>query len=176
MLKAPLLLVSASALLALCSAQPYDMTVEYLKAPLGVDVAKPRFSWKNSAPRRGLVQQSYQLQVSTSADFLALLWDSKTVSTAQSSFVAYDGPALASSTKYYWRVQTVVDKASGASNWSSSSFGTGLLSNADWGAAKWITGGDSMNLLRKEFKVTLVDPDAMLFISGIGYHEVKHSI
>ena len=119
-------------------------TVTSLKAdqtatPLGVDDPQPALSWQLSDAK----QTAYRVLVATSPSKLQPgqqdVWDSGKVASGESAGIAYGGPALASSQRYYWAVQ-VWDGADQASGWSAPSwFETGLLHAADWGAAQWIT-------------------------------------
>ncbi len=64
-----------------------NLRCEYLQEPLGVDMAKPRFSWELVTTATGRTQQAYQLQVSAATanfeDAAILVWDSgKVVSSA----------------------------------------------------------------------------------------------
>jgi len=118
--------------------------VEYRSAPLGIDVAQPRFSWQMafSEGKRGISQAAYQLQVKDPKG--AVVWDSKRTSGATSLGVKYAGSPLKAATRYAWTV-TVWDQA-GAKLAASSWFETGLMdpspgSNA-WSGAQWIGGGD----------------------------------
>jgi alpha-L-rhamnosidase len=154
------------------------LTTEYLSEPLGVDKPNPRFSWRvalkgsPSKANRGLAQGSYQVQVSTDDAFSSLVWDSEQVKDKSTAHIAYNGTALKSDTKYYWRVHSGLYDGSLALVSPTASFRTGLNA-ADW-SADWITGGDTANLLRKEFSTTVEDGgSATLFVSGVGYAEVQ---
>ncbi|MBP9898256.1 MAG: hypothetical protein KBF28_07790, partial [Gemmatimonadales bacterium] len=117
------------------------LLTEYRANPLGTDVVKPRLSWRIESPRRNTMQAAYQIQVASSQAALtagkSLLWDSGRIATDASIFRPYDGPALSSSTRYYWRVR-VWDDAGNPSAWSTPAFWeTGLLKPTDW-SARWI--------------------------------------
>jgi len=85
---------------------PYDLRVEYLANPLGVDVAKPRFFWKNRHSERGQSQTAFELIVSSSpsAD-TGDLWESGKTSGDSSIQIVYGGKPLASNHTYYWKVR-----------------------------------------------------------------------
>ncbi|MDB6076754.1 MAG: inverting alpha-L-rhamnosidase, partial [Akkermansiaceae bacterium] len=95
--------------------------------PLGVDIAKPRFSWKIDSDQRGQAQTAYEVVVDG-------VWDSGKVNSSESLHVEYGGPALATAKGYTWKVR--VWGANGeASDWSGpAGFSTGLSA---W-SAKWI--------------------------------------
>ncbi|GAA3891797.1 hypothetical protein GCM10022381_37050 [Leifsonia kafniensis] len=105
--------------------------------PLGIDSAKPRFSWVTSSTARDVQQSSYRLRVASSAAELATgdVWDSGAVATAESASIEYAGAPLEAATTYYWSVD--VQTSAGAAS-ASSTFATGLLADADWGSSAWI--------------------------------------
>lgn len=117
---------------------PMNLTVNNRMNPLGIDT-HPQFAWDS----RTAVQTAYQIQVAASENQLQagdLLWDSGKVISSDDLQIRYNGPALQSATRYYWKVR-VWDKAGKASTWSSPVWWeTGLYDLADWGSAKWIGG------------------------------------
>jgi len=120
---------------------PVELRVNDLKTPLGIDDASPRFSWQLQDPAHGAKQTSYQVQVASSADLLKQnktdVWDSDRVASGQSLNVPYAGPALKSSTRYFWRVQVWDATGKNYTPSESSWWETGLL-NADGWHAQWI--------------------------------------
>ena len=97
------------------------LRLEYLENPVGIDAARPRFSWQLVSDRRSTMQTAYQVEVAASESALSrgsgLLWDTGKVPSDQSVFVEYGGPAVASRTRYFWRVR-VWDAAGRVSRWS----------------------------------------------------------
>ena len=146
-----LLTLAASLLMPLIASHAVEvenLRCEYLKDPLGVDVAKPRLSWKmetgNGKPERGIKQTAYQILVASTPEILAKekgdLWDSGKVAGDQSIQVEYAGKPLASRTDCHWKVR-VWDKDGKASDWSQPAlWRMGLLNPEDW-QAKWIKPG-----------------------------------
>lgn len=150
---------------------------EYLKNPLGIDVATPRFTWEISADHNGK-QTACRLNVATSPQLLkrgkADIWKSERVNTDIPRMV-YQGPALQAHTRYYWQVEV----------WSNSrkltseiaSFETAKLTITDWHDAKWIS--DTFDkefrkapLLRKSINLEEKNiKNARLYVSGVGYYE-----
>jgi alpha-L-rhamnosidase len=101
-------------LAALHAANVANLRCEYLKEPLGIDVAKPRLSWvieggDQKTEDRGLKQTAYQVLVASTPELLAKdqgdLWDSGKVASDQSVQVEYIGKALASAQACYWKVR-----------------------------------------------------------------------
>lgn len=115
-------------------------TIEYRTDPVGMDVARPRLSWKlPDGGARNVVQIAWRVRVATSLDRLAApdVWDSGEVAGAQSVNVEYAGRPLEPSRTYYWTVETLDNHGrrtvSDPARWR-----TGLLRSENW-VAKWIT-------------------------------------
>jgi len=89
-------------------ARAVALRVEHLVTPLGIDAARPRFSWQVADARPGARQTAYRLLVATAPGLLAAgksdVWDSGVVSADSSVDVAYGGPPLAWRHRYYWTV------------------------------------------------------------------------
>jgi alpha-L-rhamnosidase len=167
--------------------EPNQLTCEYITNPLGIDVAKPRFSWTFITTTRNQFQSAYELLVS---DNLAAIqqgkgniWTTGKITTAQNLHIEYNGTPLKSFTKYYWRVR-VYNQDGEASAWSQpATFETAMLQPEDW-KAQWIGDGsqlpekdedfyaaDRMPLFRKTFMADKKIQSARLYISGMGYYE-----
>jgi alpha-L-rhamnosidase len=136
-----LLGVAGAAVSAAPSVLPEVLRCEYRTDPLGVDEPAPRLSWQIRSPRRGERQTAYQVVVSSSPEGLKReggdLWDSGKVSSERSAGVVYQGKALASGTRCFWKVR-VWDAEGRPSAYSRpASWEMGLLQAADW-QAKWI--------------------------------------
>jgi alpha-L-rhamnosidase len=122
-----------------------DLRCEYLKDPLGIDVARPRLSWILASHQRGAMQSAYQVLVASSVKLLAGdqgdLWDSGRVSSDQSLLVEYAGKPLESRAVCFWKVR-VWDGRGQVSPWSRpASWSMGLLKTEDW-QAKWVGNDD----------------------------------
>lgn len=117
----------------------FDLSVNYRKNPVGIDDLRPRLSWRISAETRGFVQNAYQVQVAYDPDFGSeIVWDSEKVKSDRSVHIEYQGPALQSRTRYYFRVR-VWDRQGNVSAWSESGcWETAFLSAEEW-QASWIT-------------------------------------
>jgi len=160
-----------------------DLVCEYTKNPIGIDVKKPRLSWKLQSNKRNVMQTAYEIKVATTEKSLQskeqLLWGTGKVSTDQSLYVQYNGPALNSKQRYYWQVR-VWDNQGKESAWSEVNYWeVGFLKPEEW-AAKWIqsaeeTDGKAMPspIFNKIFKVEKELEQARLYISSHGLYEAK---
>lgn len=162
------------------------LTAEMASNPLGLETTEPSFSWRLQPAAdsvRGLEQAAYRILVASSEDRLAAnegdVWDSGKVYSDQSIHVAYDGPALRSHQRYYWKVR-VWDQNGRASAYSDAAWWEmGLLSDDEW-SAEWISAiapPDSMPpprptpMFRETFTTDRSIERARLYISGLGYYE-----
>ena len=164
------------------SLKPGDLVCEYKTNPVGIDVERPRLSWKIRSRERGWVQSAYQIQVATSAGELDSepLWDSGKVVSDASIHRVYDGPALRSSERYTWRVR-VWNKENRASSWSVPAFWEmALLGASDW-SAKWITPGRPEDtsrsqpapMLRRTFTLDRKIRWARAYVTSLGLYEME---
>ncbi len=99
--------------------EPYDLRIEHLTEPQGIDELKPRFSWKlrcvEGAEENGQLQSAYRIVVyktkrtsATLSEPVETVWDSGKTND-KSQFVEYVGKPLEPKTEYTWTV-TVWDK------------------------------------------------------------------
>jgi hypothetical protein len=157
-----------------------NLRCEYLENPLGIDVAKPRLSWKletrNPKPERGIKQTAYQIVVDG-------VWDSGKVASDQSVAVEYAGPELKSQTRYDWLVR-IWDEQGVAGDWSPRGrFVTGVLGKPWQG--KWIAGEygattakgigstpPSLPVFKRDLILEKKVAEAVLSICGLGHHEL----
>jgi alpha-L-rhamnosidase len=131
---------------------------------LGLDVAKPRFSWKLWHAGRAQEQTSYRLVV---LHRNKTHWDSGTVASAQSTLVPYAGPALLPFGSYSWAVQWA-DSTGTSSNFSAPQRFDMAPTAAVWNSSSsWVGGA---NQIRTEFTLPAQRPivSATLFIAGLG--------
>jgi alpha-L-rhamnosidase len=171
------------ALLTCCTAwaqlSVQNLKTENLINPIGMEQAKPRFSWQLTSDKRSTAQTAYEIHVADNVAALAkgTVWSSGKRSSDQSTFVEYGGTPLVSGKKYFWQVR-VWDNYGRASKWSeTASWQMGLLSQADW-KAQWITVGfaeDTVNrpspLFRKTFSSAKKIKSATAFITAQGLYE-----
>ncbi len=164
---------------------PIDLTVEYLKDPLGIDMRRPRLGWQLEATRRGTKQKAHQIVAASSREELlsgsADLWDSGKVVSEDCAHIVYEGRELQSRDGCYWRVR-VWDQDERASAWSKPAFWEmGLLEKSDW-KAKWVgtmsepglehTYTGPAPLFRKVFEFSQPVASARAYVCGLGFYEL----
>ena len=120
----------------------YDMRVEDMVAPVGIDNKTPVFSWKTNASTLGWAQTAYQLVVKKGD---SIVWDSGKVEDDKSCSIVYAGEALQSSTEYKWNV-TVWNHKGEKKESGEETFEMGLLSTKPFSDAKWITYKENLPL------------------------------
>ncbi|UEG54972.1 glycoside hydrolase family 78 protein [Mucilaginibacter daejeonensis] len=157
------------------------LTCEYQRNPVGIDIMRPRFSWKLTSSQRNTMQTAYELRVGSSAEALAqgkdLVYQTGKVSSDRSTFVEYEGPQLRSRMRYFWQVR-VWDDHGNTSAWSPVNYWEmALLDAADW-TAKWIgtpNPADTVNgpspLFRTTFNLSKPVRSARLYITSHGVYE-----
>ncbi len=89
--------------------RPVDLKCEYEAAPLGLDTPVPRLSWRLESPLRAQMQTAYRILVAASPQNLAAgvgdLWDSGKIESDRSTQIDYQGAALKSFQRCYWKVR-----------------------------------------------------------------------
>ncbi len=151
---------------------PVALRCEYLANPMGVDTARPRFSWQLEWPGRGEHPTAYEVLVAASPAALASnrgdVWDSGKAGSADNSQIEYNGAPLESGRTYYWKVR-VWNPAGTASDYSAPArFDMGLLARGDW-KAEWIGGGGE---LRAGFTIPAKIERARAYVTALGYYEL----
>lgn len=128
-----LALLSAAAAMA---ADIYDLRINTLKNPQGVDSNQPAFSWKINSAERGVSQVSYEIKVTD--DNGAEVWSSGSVLSGRSAGVLPEGLILEPSKRYFWSVSVTDNKGEVATSTEKAYFDTGLL-DSWWSGARWIS-------------------------------------
>lgn len=165
-----------------------NQRVETRVEPNLSDTPQPRFSWMIESNERGIEQLYYQLLVSDSYQELsgdtANIWDSGRIKSGQSIQVLYDGPALRSTTTYYWKVK-VWCKGKGYATSEIAAWNTGMMRESDW-KAHWIgldsiTADDrwdnedllfSARYFRGSIFLDKQPEDANLYVAGVGTYTI----
>ena len=157
-------------------AAPDRLIVDGVREPMGIDNPAPVFGWAGAHAMRGQSQRGFQILVASSQKVLDAdtgdVWSTRVQESAQQGGIIYAGSALASRTRYWWKVR-VWDEGGHVSPFSPPAmFETAMMSPTDW-KAQWV-GGD-FTRMRKEFAV---DPartiaQARAYVSGQGYYELR---
>jgi alpha-L-rhamnosidase len=166
-----------------------ELKCEYRVNPLGIDIAKPRFSWVIDSPQRGEAQTAYEILAASSESNLtngkADLWNSGKIISTETLGVTYAGQPLSSREKVFWKVR-IWDCGSEPSAFShTATFETALLAQTDW-RAEWIENPHHSRvaepeayedhpapLFRKQFKLDKNIKSARAYVSGLGYFELR---
>lgn len=106
-----------------------NLKTEYLYAPIGIDIRKPRLFWNCEG---GTKQTAYELICTD--EHGGILWNSGKVES-NSMRCQWGGEPVPPKTKVYWKVR-LWDENSSCGQWSEATFETGIDS---WKAV-WITG------------------------------------
>ena len=118
-----------------------NLRCEYATTPLGIDCPHPLLSWQMKSDERNAAQSAWQVMVASSKELLDAdspdLWDSGR-RTGRAVTTEYDGKALQSFSRCYWKVR-IWDEKGKASRWSTTAqWAMGALNAADWAPARWI--------------------------------------
>lgn len=166
-----------------------NLTCEDLKNPLGIDVKYPRLSWMISSEKEQVVQEAYQIIVSSSKEKLengdADLWDSGKVVSDSSYHVQYKGKELKDKDNAFWKVKIWTNH--GESGWSEPAYWSmGIMDYVGWKSTRWIGLDKAMpwdsvskfsrlsaRYLRKNFAVKQKIKDAKIYIMGLGLYELS---
>lgn len=154
-----------------------ELRTESAIDPLGLDVSRPRLSWRLVSGTPGAMQSAYRIRVASSPTLLASgradLWDSGKVISGRCLGVEFGGDALTSRQRGYWQVQ-VWDQTGATAGWSDPAhWELGLLARADW-RGDWIghrSDAGAAPALRKAFALRRPVQRARLYIAAAGYHE-----
>jgi alpha-L-rhamnosidase len=169
---------------SLQAADVVNLECEYLKDPLGMDVARPRLSWvidtTQSEHTRGVRQDAYQVLVASTPELLAMdkgdLWDTGKMESNQSIQLEYAGKPLESRMKSHWKVRLWTSPSASPTAWSApASWTMGLLKPEDW-QAKWITHPNPQRLshpwLRRTVEIKEDIRRAVIHINTPSYYEL----
>jgi alpha-L-rhamnosidase len=165
----------------------YGLKTEQMPNPFGIDVVKPRLSWKISSDNNNVIQTAYQILVASSAELLAKdngdLWNSGKVNSDQSILVPYAGAKLKSNQRCFWKVKVFTTQ--GETLWSeTASWSMGLLGEIAWKgqwvgldkASPWDSETEASRLsaryLRTQFKLAKQVKQATVHICGLGLYEL----
>ncbi len=160
--------------------------VEQQFHPQALATNQPHFSWNYETDAQNVIQTSYQVIVASTFENVQKgigdLWDSHVVKSSQMLYIPYEGTALKSRDKAYWKVIATVTANGKRTKVESDiqSFEISLLNQEDW-QAKWIghefdddvlVGHTRLaaRYLRKEFELQNEIKEARLYVSGMGVY------
>ena len=156
-----------------------ELICEYQTNPVGIDVQKPRLSWKIVSAETNIMQSAYEIKVTDKSAKGKVIWNSGKISSDQSVNVAYEGPALISMQRVYWQVR-VWDNNGKTSQWSEPAYWEmGILKPELW-TASWITlanekafdGSKPAHYLRKNFTTSKKIKSAKVYVSSLGLYQL----
>lgn len=130
-----------ASLSAFADFQVVNLLTKYSDCPMGIDEARPRFSWQMRSNERGAIQTAYRLTLIDEQG--QTIWNSGRIVSSTALAVPYSGVALRPETRYQWKVEVwnQREEKQTAESW----FETGLMDASDkavaWAGARWI-GGD----------------------------------
>src|SRR5689334_3991949 len=110
-----------------------DFRIEYQENPVGIDVCKPRFSWKLISQEENVLQTAYQIIVTEEGK---IVWETGKRESSDSVLISYEGLHLEASTLYEVTVEVWDNKGNQALV--HGSFETGLLNGTNF-SAEFIT-------------------------------------
>ncbi|MFS0776680.1 family 78 glycoside hydrolase catalytic domain [Neobacillus sp. 3P2-tot-E-2] len=149
-----------------------DLRIEYQENPLGLDVKKPRISWKIASEEKNVLQTAYRIVVTKEEE---KVWDTGEADSSSSVLIEYAGPELESCTLY--QVQVEVWDNKGNRGIAYGRFETGLLKGTNF-RADWITHDLSAEetacpVFTKEFKAEKKIKKVRIYATALGVYEIK---
>lgn len=150
-----------------------DLRTEYQKNPIGIDVKKPRFSWKLVSEEQNVMQTAYRIFVTK--DNGINVWDSGKKESDSSVLLEYEGMELEACTSYKVVVEVWDNK--GNQEVVDGTFETGLLDGTNF-KADWITHNlpeeeTACPIFVKEFKVEKEIKKVRIHSTALGVYEIK---
>ncbi|NLK08076.1 MAG: family 78 glycoside hydrolase catalytic domain [Firmicutes bacterium] len=170
---------------------PSDLRLEYVSEPLGIERLNPRLSWQLEHSKANEYQTAYQVIIADARNLVESgkgnVWNSGKIECSHSINIVYQGPQLKPCQRYYWSVRWWDSKNNPSSHSPVAAFDTGLPHD-QW-QAHWISSSDHADrdsitcksgynlrpgsLFRKEFNLDQPVTRARMYISGIGYYELR---
>ncbi len=149
----------------------YDLETEYRENPVGIDEARPAFSWKLKSTEKDVIQKSYRITVSQDG---RPLWDTGTVETDRSLYIPYEGEALDPRTRYVLRVEVADQRGERAD--AEGFFETGLMSwenfHADWITHDFADDLEPCAVFVRDFSAQKTVECARMYVSALGVYEM----
>ena len=156
-----------------------ELICEYHTNPLGIDIQKPRLSWKIVSAEENVLQTAYEINATDQTASGKVIWTSGKVNSAQSVNIAYEGPALKSMQRVYWQVR-VWDNKNKVTAWSApATWEMGILEPESW-KASWIAmdgekefkGSKPCQYFRKDFGSSKKIKSARVYVTAQGLYQL----
>ncbi len=159
--------------------QAINLTCESCINPLGLDEAKPRFSWQITSKEHSTLQSAYRIQVFREMDDKPC-WDSGRISGRNSVLIPYGGPDLRPRTRYHWQVRVWDQKGRDSGFSERAWWETGLMKTTGF-QAHWISQpnrGDirkmqPVPMLRRAFELGGNVVRARVYASALGIYQMS---
>ncbi|AZI27620.1 alpha-rhamnosidase [Pedobacter sp. G11] len=154
------------------------LKTEYLENPIGLDNAKPRFTWQMNDASLGAKQTAYRILVDVDSAALmqekASCWNSGW-NKSDINLVIFSGKPLKPFTKYFWRIDVTNGRKKTFSK--IASFEMGMMNMANWQGA-WISDNENIKLkpapyFRYTFKAAKKIKSARAYIAAGGLYELS---
>jgi alpha-L-rhamnosidase len=174
-----LLIMNSIHAVAASKTEVTELICEYQINPMGIDVQKPRLSWKIASATENMLQTAYEIKVTDQSAKGKLIWTSGKVSSDKSVNVAYEGPALKSMQRVSWQVR-IWDNNGKATAWSAPAYWEmGILEPETW-KASWVSfgsettakGSKPAQYFRKDFASTKKIKSARVYVSSQGLYQL----
>ena len=174
-----LMAISSFSTVAAVKTEVKELICEYHTNPLGIDIQKPRLSWKIVSTEENVLQTAYEIKVTDQSAKGKLLWTSGKVNSAQSVDVIYGGSSLKSMQRVSWQVR-VWDNKNKVTAWSApATWEMGILEPESW-KASWITLGSEPDVkgskpaqyFRKEFTTAKTIKSARVYVTSHGLYQL----
>lgn len=150
----------------------YDLRTEYRKAPFGLSVRSPRFSWKMEADKQNTVQNLYRIQVWKEAE---IVWDTEVRESRDSVLIPYEGKELISETAY--RVKVTAWDNYGNADSAEMTFETGIFDPEQF-QAEMITHDfpedeTACPVFWRDFQIEKPVKKAVVYATALGVYEIS---
>ena len=140
---------------------------------------RPGLSWEIFTDQQNVKQEAFQVLVASSREKLNIddadIWNPGVIKSSQSIQIKYDGKALESAVRYFWKVRVQDQNGIFCPFSDAAFFETGILDKGDW-KADWIYGptlkSDACPWFRKTFHVDSLPSRVTAFVGSVGYHEL----
>lgn len=172
-----MIITDKNSTVAIEKAEVYDLRINDLLAPMGVDATRLSFSWKMKSGAFGAKQTAYYVTVTSETG--TQMWNTGWISSDRSVGIQYEGQVLESATQYTATVK-IKDQDGYETDEATTIFETGLPQRQPFGDARWITideadseGCINLPAYRRSFatRPDLRIAKARLYCSALGVYE-----